>query len=470
MPFTPIFRHSAVLISLVLSGCATPDIPVTVPDATAFVVLGENGMPVARVLTTAAQCPLLTLDGRDTAMHLRAGPTTIALRPTRSAPADSKPSAFPLLTCEKVIPPATGKVVLAGRMLPLPPAEVRRIVVIGDTGCRLKSSDRAFQACNDENEHPFARVAAAAAAWQPELVIHVGDYHYRENACPPGNAGCAGSAWGYGWDAWHEDFFKPAAPLLRTAPWVVARGNHESCSRAGQGWWRFLDPRALQARHDCNEAVNDDLGDYSDPYAVPLGGNAQLIVLDTSNAPGEPVRPGDIRNTKYRDMYRKFEALAKNSTHSIGVDHHPILGFASRYDKQGKITLMPGNQGLQSVFGTLNPLLLPTGVDVMLSGHYHVWQQVSFSTPHPTQFITGFSGTMEETLPMPAVLPPGATPAPGAVVAHLSSWVAGFGYMTMERQGANTWDIKVWDVSGRQVNACRITGSKSVCDVARVKS
>jgi hypothetical protein len=78
-------------------------------------------------------------------------------------------------------------------------------------------------------------------------------------------------------------FFLPAKPLLQASPWVVVRGNHESCSRAGQGWWRMLDPRPLLPGRDCNEAANDDQGDFSAPYAVPLGQSSQLIVLDTSN-------------------------------------------------------------------------------------------------------------------------------------------------------------------------------------------
>ena len=69
----------------------------------------------------------------------------------------------------------------------------------------------------------------------PDLVVHVGDYHYRENACPAGDAGCSTSPWGYGWDAWDADFFTPAKRLLAVAPWIVVRGNHESCDRAGQG-------------------------------------------------------------------------------------------------------------------------------------------------------------------------------------------------------------------------------------------
>ena len=33
----------------------------------------------------------------------------------------------------------------------------------------------------------------------------------------------------------------------------------------------------------------------------------------------------------------------------------------------------------------------------MLAGHVHLWQQVSFSSKHPSQFVAGFSGTEEGT-------------------------------------------------------------------------
>ena len=112
--------------------------------------------------------------------------------------------------------------------------------MIGDTGCRLKGKE--IQACNDPTAYPFAKTAQLAAAWKPDLVLHVGDYHYRENECPASAPGCEGSPWGYGWDAWSADFFSPGAPLLNAAPMVMVRGNHENCFRAGQGWMRFLDP------------------------------------------------------------------------------------------------------------------------------------------------------------------------------------------------------------------------------------
>src|SRR5204862_199481 len=82
-------------------------------------------------------------------------------------------------TCELAIPRDARRAVYAGRDLPLPKPQPRRIVVPGDTGCRILGPTDA-QPCDDPARWPFARVARAAAATHPDLVIHVGDYPYRE--------------------------------------------------------------------------------------------------------------------------------------------------------------------------------------------------------------------------------------------------------------------------------------------------
>jgi hypothetical protein len=460
----------AAALSLTASGLAPMDPAHAADDPiqSAFVVLGDNGAAQARVVTTAAACPTIQLDGRAVAMTVRAPPATLPLRPTRSLPAESKPSEYLVTVCEAVLP--RGKTaVVGGHRLPLPVADPKRIVVIGDTGCRIKSSDKATQACNDIHQYPFARVAASAAAFKPDLVIHVGDYLYRENPCPEGNAGCAGSVWGYGWDAWNADFFTPGAPLLAAAPWAAVRGNHESCNRAGQGWWRLLEPRALKPGRDCVDPANDGIGDYDDPYAVSLGNGAQLIVLDSANTVTDPIDPASRMGVAYRDMYAKFAALAAKTPYAMMVEHHPILGFAAT-KKQGQIILNPGNGGIQSVFGAGNPWYVPGSVKVLLAGHVHVWEQLSFTTNHPTQFIAGFSGTQEDIVPLPRTLPDDAVVAPGAKVAAFSSWVDGFGFMTMERTGRESWDVLVHDINGKVVNHCTTKGRTSSCDTPQVEA
>jgi hypothetical protein len=401
-------------------------------------------------------------------MQVRAAPATIPLRPTASAPEDSKPSAFPVLTCEAQVPAGTRTAAVAGVALPVPRPDARRIVVIGDTGCRLKKADHAWQLCNDPEQAPFADVSAAAARWQPDLVVHVGDYHYRENPCPEGNTGCAGSPWGYGWDAWREDFFRPAEPLLRAAPWVVVRGNHETCVRAGQGWWRFLDPRPLQRGRDCNAPADDATGDYSDPYAVPLGGDAQLLVLDTAATSWRGLKPGDTGYARYRDAYAKTDALSQRATWNLLTNHQPILGFGAGLDKASQSYLQLGDLGLQQAFGAANPMLLPPRVQALLSGHVHLWEQVSFKTDHPTQFVTGFSGTLEDVVPLPDDVS-AVQPAPGAVIHSFSAWQGGFGFMTMERTAADTWEVAVHDRRGVVRNRCHLQGRQSSCVLARVE-
>jgi hypothetical protein len=465
MHFAPRVHFAALAaFTLVLTGCASL---APAPRDEAFVVLGENGAAIARVISSAAACPAIAIDGVTHPMSVRAAPGTDALRATVSPPANSKPSAFPVLTCEAVIPAGAQQAAVGAQVLALPKATPRRIVVIGDTGCRLKDNGD-YQDCNRPAAFPFAAIARQAADWHPDLVVHVGDYHYRENACPADRPGCKDSPWGYGWDAWQADFFGPATPLLRAAPWVLARGNHESCARAGQGWWRFLDPRPLVAGRDCKRKEDDGNGDFSDPYAVPLGGGAQLIVLDTSATTYKGLAPADPRMAKFADMYRKMAALSAQAPHTIVVDHHPILAFGALRDKAGLVTLFDGDKGLQDAFGAVDPRLLPSNVQVLLSGHVHLWEQVSFRNAYPTQFVSGFSGTAEDIVPLPEELPEGAQPAPGAIVDALSSWVDGFGYMTMERTAVDGWDVKVWDLDGQIRNRCTVSGSKSKCEKKQV--
>ena len=453
--------------AILLASCATP---VRTPDqgaapraSYAFVVLGEEGQAIARVITPSTDCPLVTIDDRSVPMEVRARPATLALRPTQSAPAESKPSVFPVLTCEREIPAGTARATIDGVSLPLPKADPRQVVVLGDTGCRIKTSDRLFQACNDPQRWPFAAVADAAAALHPDLVIHVGDYHYRENACPAGNADCAGSPWGYGWDAWEADFFAPARVLLAAAPWIVVRGNHESCARAGQGWWRFLDPRPLAARRDCNAAEDDAMGDYGEPYAVPLGSAAsadtQFVVFDSSRVGIARLAPTDSMYVAYRAQFERAFALTTRRPQTFFINHHPILAFASNPLRPD--APYPGNAGLQSVLEGLHPAaLFPPNVQALLAGHNHVFEVVSFATPQPAQFVVGNGGDWadaEFVLPLPS----GTTPYPGAVVASIVA-TSRFGFMTMER-GRSGWTMTARDAGGAPMTTCALTDRKAAC-------
>lgn len=451
----------ALAVALPLAGCGTTS-GAAVPDAHvkyAWVELGAGGTPIARAVTDAAGCPSVTVDGAATRMTVRAAAGTAALRATASSPADSKPASFPLTTCEAALPSGARVARVGATPLPLPKAAPQRIVILADTGCRLKKADGAFQNCNDPEAWPLAQIAATAAGMKPDLVLHIGDYHYRENACPSDIGGCKDSPWGYGWDAWEADLFKPAAPLLAAAPWVVVRGNHEECRRAGQGWFRLLDTQPYDAARSCDDAANDGNANYSVPYAVPVGGDTQFIVVDSARAGRAPLAPTDPQFLAYRKDFDTVARLAaRPGTTSVFVNHHPILGF---FPLPGSAPA-GGNAALLSVAAQANPgAYYPPGIALALHGHVHDFQAIDFSSHHPATFVSGNGGDNLDAA-LPALFPADAQPAPGVTVASIAHSVT-FGFMTMEREDSH-WTFKAYTRTGRLMATCTQSGNRISCD------
>lgn len=442
----------------------------------AWVEIGDSNQAIARVITSYAApaaagdappanavCPLLTVDGVQQRMALRVGAGTMPLRPTASAPADSKPSDFPVSACEATLPAGASAASVAGRALPLPKASPRRVLVLADTGCRLKKADNVYQPCSDTAVWPFATLAATAAAMNPDLVLHIGDYHYRENLCPPDIAGCQGTPWGYGWDTWQADLFRPAAALMARAPWVVVRGNHEECARAGQGWFRFLDPRPYTEARSCNDPANDGNANYSEPYTVALGTDSQVIVFDSAKAGKTALPTSDPQFIAYQKQFQTVGWLASKPgmVNTMFTNHHPVLGFAPVAGSAPA----PGNLALQSVMSSLNAqAYYPPGIQVALHGHVHDFQAISFASNHPATIVSGNGGdNLDVALPDP--LTPGAVPAPGTTIDKITHHNS-FGFLLMERSPAPAtgWTFKAYSVAGKLMATCAQTGTTLACD------
>ena len=455
------FAHALLLAFCLSAGTAAA--MAAAPFFQAYVIVGENGKAVARAVTSAARCPEITVDSAaPVVMEMRAA---AALMPNRgSLQQDSKAADFPVSVCDAAIPAGVRKIAVAGVPLPVPTAQPQRILLIGDTGCRQKASESAAQPCNDADAWPFAAISKLAAAWRPDLVVHLGDIIYRESPCPAGSEDCAGSPWGYGLDSWNADFFQPAQALLRAAPWLVVRGNHESCARAGQGWFRFLEPRPYESKRSCDDPVLDREGDYTAPYAVPLAADAQFIVFDSSKAAGKPYAPADEAYTRYATQLRWVDELARSKPHTIFLSHHPVLGFASGKNQ----TALPGNQGLQSVMRSLHPdRLFAANIDLAMHGHVHLFEAISFKSDHPAVFVGGNSGS-DLSQPLPASLPQDAQPAPGAMVDEYFG-NREFGFLTMERIGG-TWKFTEWNRHGNAVLHCDLVTAKMHCVASGAES
>ncbi len=424
----------------------------------AYTLMAPQGGSIARVLNNDDHCPAILLDGHARAMRERAAPRVIPARARAFDQTTIPAAAFPLRVCETEVARGVRRAAVEGIPLPLPRAIIRRIVVIGDTGCRLKNgSHPAWQACNDtQAAWPFARIARAAAARHPDLVLHVGDYHYRESPCPEGNKGCGGSPSGYGWDAWDADFFTPAAPLLAAAPWAVVRGNHEECARAGAGWWLMLDPHPLLAGADCADPARHFAGNHTDPYAVELGEKARIIIADFS-AIGERTLATPEKLARYRGDAGIIATLSRAGDTNFLADHYPFgaitigeggvaqIGYPSIAESFGAQTA-----GSQLVAGEATVPSLPR-VAAVLSGHIHLLQYAALPG-HPPQIITGMSGTQEDEPPAPAdsatnsrsqsQLPAGLSPR------DLATRYGHFGYAVLDRLPRGAWGFTAYDLDG----------------------
>ncbi len=464
----------ASLAALALLGTATGcssgggTNPVSSPDDVrhAYVLLGPGGTAVARAITTAGTCPAISFDGGPPVqMAVHAAAAVVPVRPTAYDAFYTQAAAFPVTTCDAAIPAGTVHATLGQRSLPVPRRHVGKIVVIGDTGCRMKmksTSHGQYQDCDDPAAWPFQAIAGVAASMQPDLVVHVGDFHYRETSCPAGTS-CAGiDSWGFGWSSWEPDFFTAAERLLQAAPWVVVRGDHETCDRGGQGWWRFLDPRPLHLGQNCNAAPDDWLGNYSDPYVVPLDDDLVAVILDTGSI-GEPYGSAAEQSALYNQQVQQGLALAAPWTHSLFLNHQPILAYNSPGSDDGETPppAKPGNELLQGVLKWIyGETLFPGTVDAVLSGHVHLAQVTGWTEGLPPTFVAGNSGT---NLVSFSSYPDPKTPYTGSGFLPSTSVVKSeFGFMMMERT-ASGWTVVAYDQTGKPITTCTVVNRAVTC-------
>jgi hypothetical protein len=386
----------------------------------AFTVLGPSGA-VARAIVDGPVCPSIEVDGKTAVMTVRAAP-------------DGR---FPLV-CDTLLPAAAAHARIGDRDLPLPKPATGRIALFGDSGCRVDARAGEVQACNDAGGWPFARTSGAAAALAPDLVIHVGDYLYRESPCPPSYAGCAGTPSGDDWPAWDADFFAPAAKLLAAAPWVMVRGNHENCNRSGTGFFRLLDPRPRPPQ--CVP--------ISDTYRVTAG-DLTFFVLDSGEA--ADVQPSAQLVERYRP---KFAQLGTPPAGSWLLTHRPLWASVRISNAMGMSLVVNDNETLQAASGNT----LPPGIALVLSGHIHLFEALSFADHRPPQLVLGTAGSSLSD----------------AIGTDLTGWqIAGttvayartahvFGVTTMERKGAG-WTMTLRDEAGAPLIACTIAGPHLSC-------
>jgi len=387
----------------------------------AWIEYGPDG-PLARtIVTDGGHCPHITIDGVETKMT------------THAEPAKN----YEVHVCEALLPQGVRSASIGEVALPVAKlGKSAKVAILGDTGCRLKAASgkwpAAIQDCSDPKAWPFAAIAKSIAAWDPDVVLHVGDYYYREAVCE--GTKCKPST--YNWKRWNEDFFTPAAPLLANTPWILVRGNHEDCSRAAEGWFRFLDPRnyVWENAKTCNSNWT-----YTPPYPVSAG-DLHVTVVDSS-----AVKSWDAQQATI--FANQLGLLAKAQPDTWLMLHHPFWAIdGTDADTQTLWTAW------QQAGSAVSP------VSLVLTGHIHLLEMFSFTDNGVPNIVAGNGGTALDKAPSDGV---GFVVGPRTVAR--ATYNDQFGFITAT-PSANGWTLVLRDASGEAKTNCAMTASGIVCD------
>jgi len=465
MPVVRRPRAAAVGVALMMPGMALTGTASSAPSPIAAYSLaaptsaGKSGLVARAVVPAGSSCPSLVVDGRRFAMSWR-------------KPAPNTGNAFAsVMVCNRVVPPGALAASVGG--LPIPaamPRAVQRIGIFDDNGCRILTGE-VTQDCSDDRAWPLARISQRMAASRPDVVLVPGDFFYRESACPPtAQALCAGSPppvtgmpftdQAYGWIA---DVMLPMQPVLRAAPLIVARGNHEDCWRAGNGYMLFMDPRP-DTWDDCaplpgpgGTVTAPEVA--TAPYAIdlPVTARRTLRMVITDTAPGS-----DRRVTAAAAlMAPQFQKAATLAAPAAGreswlITHRPIFGYVSSLIAAPGTSPWSSADAVQASRGTLGSYRL------IVSGHIHL-AQVTQIPGQATQLVLGNGGT--ELDPATGYALPSYGPGTPPYPAPTSNWtLAEFGYAVAQPgRRPGRWAIRLRDMDGRMQAACGLAAATLTC-------
>jgi len=452
----------AAAIMATATASAAPS-PIAAYSLAAPTSVTKSGLIARAVVPAGSPCPSLVVDDRRIPMEQReAAPNTGA--------------AFSgVMVCERPMPRGARQASVGGLQVPAAmPAQVKRIGIFDDSGCRILAN-YATQNCADDRAWPLARLSRRVADSNPDVVLVPGDFFYRETSCPATQqALCAGSPppvggmpftdQAYGWIA---DALLPMQPVLRAAPLIVARGNHEACYRAGNGYMLFMDPRP-NTWDDCApvQAANGTLVApevVTPSYAVdlPVGTGRSLRMVITDTAEGS-----DTRVTAAAALMQPWFAYAQQlaaparGRESWLISHRPLFGFIS------SLVAAPGTSPWSSADAVAASQGTLGNYRFIVSGHIHLAQGVQVPG-QPGQLVLGNGGT--ELEPPTGYATPSFGPGTPPYPAPSWSWtLSEFGYaVATPGRRAGRWTLRLRDMDGRQQATCSVAGRQLGCTPSR---
>lgn len=364
-----------------VSSCAPPPAELgrdAAREAVAWIQLApaSSGRSARVLIGPAERCPDVSIGDRTEAM--RARPTS--LDGIYGKVCEARVPATPGVTVRIVYP---GRPPLLEQIVIDAP---QRIAVLGDTGCRV--AYYADQGCGDADSWPFARIARSAATAKPDLVLHLGDYFYREAPCKASAVPCIAGLFGDREETWRADFLTPARDLLRQAPWVFSRGNHEDCERGGYGWYHYFG----DGKQPC---------EVSHQTSILTFANLTLVSFDSAQA-GNKFVAKEV-NARWRQTTEDIERGLAGSGPIFLLTHRPAYALCdahgpprSPWPSGCDANSIASMAGVRSIIDAARATGRRT---IAFAGHVHTFQVLDIdarAAQSITQVIVGNSGTLRD--------------------------------------------------------------------------
>jgi hypothetical protein len=173
-------------------------------------------------------------------------------------------------------------------------------------------------------------------------------------------------------------------------------------------------------------------------------GTFELVMLDSASVSANTL------NKEQAALYAA-QLASLHPAHAWLADHHPFWGLRTDAAEGKPASVSP-------TLAAAWELASPKGIDLILSGHVHLFELFSYDHGRPTQLVAGDGGTnLAEPLEGSLL---GASARGASIVSGQSQ--RQFGYSLLTRHG-KTWDLTLKNRVRHILENCTIPTGRASC-------